>query len=200
MVGSFVFDAELRNTTGKGAARRMRYAGKVPAILYGSGEPVGLVLDHNHVLKRLESEAVYSHVLTIRFGGKEERAILKALQRHPARPMVMHMDFQRVNAAEKIRVHVPLHFTHQETSIGVKKGGSVTHHMADVEVACLPDLLPEYIEVDLANVDLGESVHLSDLKVPEGVEILALVHGVEHDATVAAIQSNRSGETEADAT
>lgn len=200
MVGSFVFDAEVRNTTGKGAARRMRHAGKVPAILYGSGEPVGLVLDQNHVLKRLENEAVYSHVLTIRFGGKEERAILKALQRHPARPMVMHMDFQRVNAAEKIRVHVPLHFTHQETSIGVKKGGLVTHHMADVEVACLPDLLPEYIEVDLANVDLGESVHLSDLKVPEGVEILALLHGGEHDATVAAIQSNRSGEAEADAT
>jgi len=195
MVGSFIFDAELRDNTGKGDARRLRRAGKVPAILYGGGEPLALLLDHNQVVKRLENEAVYSHILSIRFGEQEERVVLKDLQRHPARPIIMHMDFQRVNALEKIRMHVPLHFIHQETSIGVKKGGLVTHNMVDIEVVCLPDLLPEYIEVDLAGVDLGQVVRLSDLKVPEGVEIFAL-HGVEHDAIVAAIQPNRPTDIE----
>jgi large subunit ribosomal protein L25 len=191
MAGSFVFDAEIRSSTGKGDARRLRKAGKVPAVLYGRGEPVGLVLEHSKVLKNLESEAVYSHILTVNVGGKEEQAILKGLQRHPSKPIVMHMDFQRVSAADKIKVHVPLHFVNQEVSVGVKKGGVVNHSLVDVEVVCLPDRLPEYIEVDLANVDVGQSVHLSDLKMPAGVEIVALLHGPEHDIPVAVIQSSR---------
>lgn len=196
MVGSFVFDAELRTNTGKGDARRLRRAGKVPAVLYGgNADPIGLVLEHNKVVKSLESEAVYSHVLTVKVSGREERAILKGLQRHPSKPIIMHMDFQRVSRGEKIRVHVPLHFVNQDTSVGVKKGGVVTHNLVDVEVACTPDQLPEYIEVDLAHVDVGQSVHLSDLKVPEGVEILALAHGPEHDLPVAAIQSGRVAES-----
>jgi large subunit ribosomal protein L25 len=196
MVGSFTFEAELRSGAGKGDSRRLRRANKIPAVLYGgSAEPVGLVLDHNKVVKSLENEAVYSHVLTVKVNGHEEKAILKGLQRHPSRPMIMHMDFQRVSGGEKIRVHVPLRFVNQDTSVGVKKGGVVTHNLVDVEVACTPDRLPEYLEVDLAHVDVGQSVHLSDLKVPEGVEILALAHGPEHDLPVAAIQSGKVAES-----
>lgn len=195
MAGSFVFEAESRKVTGRGDARRLRQAGKVPAILYGGGgEPEGLILIHNKVVKNLENEAVYSHVLTIKVDGREERAILKDLQRHPSKPIIMHMDFQRISAADKIRVHVPLHFVNQESSVGAKKGGIITHNMVDVEVACLPDNLPEYLEVDLAQVDIGQSVHLSEIKLPAGVEIIALAHGAEHDLPVAVIQSNRSAE------
>ena len=196
MAGSFVFDAELRANLGRGNARRLRQAVKVPAIIYGGGQdPVGLVLEHHKVIKSLENEAVYSHLLTINVGGKQETAILKDLQRHPAKPVVMHMDFQRVSAAEKIRVHVPLHFINQETSVGAKKGGVVTHNLVDVEIVCLPDRLPEFLEVDIAQVDVGESVHLSDLKVPEGVELVALLHGPEHDLPVAVIQPGRISES-----
>lgn len=196
MAGSFVFDAETRVAVGRGDARRLRKAGKVPAILYGGGtDPLCLVLDHNQVVKNLENEAVYSHILTVKFDGGEERAILKDLQRHPSKSVIMHMDFQRVKASEKIRVHVPLHFINQDTSVGAKKGGVVTHNLVDVEVVCLPDRLPEYLEVDLASIDVGQSVHLSELKVPEGVEIVALSHGAEHDSPVASIQSARTSES-----
>lgn len=192
MAGSFEFDAESRPLLGRGPARRLRAAGKVPAVLYGAGgEPVGLALDHNKVIKALENEATYSHILTIRYDGKAETAILKDLQRHPSRPVIMHMDFQRVSESQKIRVHVPLHFVNEDISVGAKKGGVVTHNLVDVEVTCLPARLPEFIGVDLAKVDLGQSVHLSDLKVPGGVDIVALLHGPEHDQVVASIQSGR---------
>jgi len=195
MVGSFEFDAELRTKTGKGDARRTRREGKVPAILYGgNAEPVQLNLNHNQVSKRLENEAVYSHILTLKFEGREEKAILKAMQRHPARPIIMHMDFQRVDEKPKLRVHVPLHFTNQETSVGVKKGGVVTHALVEVEVDCLPQHLPEFIEVDLANLDVGGSIHLSDIKIPAGVEIHALMQGADHDLLVAAIHATRTSD------
>lgn len=195
MASSFVFEAESRKVTGRGDARRLRQAGKVPAILYGGGgEPEGLVLIHNKVMKSLENEAVYSHILTVNVDGREVRAILKDLQRHPSKPIIMHMDFQRVSTADKIKVHVPLHFVNQETSVGVKKGGIVTHNMVDVEITCLPDILPEYIEVDMAQVDIGQSVHLSEVKVPAGVEIVTLAHGADHDLPVAVIQANRASE------
>lgn len=195
MVGSFEFDAELRTKTGKGDARRTRREGKVPAILYGgNAEPVQLNLNHNQVSKRLENEAVYSHILTLKFEGREEKAILKAMQRHPARPIIMHMDFQRVDEKAKLRVHVPLHFTNQETSVGVKKGGVVTHALVEVEVDCLPQHLPEFIEVDLANLDVGGSIHLSDIKIPAGVEIHALMQGADHDLLVVAIHATRTSD------
>ena len=192
MAGSYVFEAEARPALGRGHSRRLRQAGKIPAVLYGAGaEPVGLAFDHNKVVKALENEATYSHILTIRYDGKAETAILKDLQRHPSRPIIMHMDFQRVSQSQKIRVHVPLHFVNQETSVGVKKGGVVTHNLVDVEVTCLPAHLPEFIEADLANIDLGQSIHLSELKVPGGVELVQLLHGPEHDQVVAVIQSGR---------
>lgn len=195
MAGEFEFPATERSPGGKGAARRLRRTDKVPAILYGGGAaPVALSLNQNEVLKRLENEAVYSHVLTIKLPEREEKAILKALQRHPSRPVITHMDFQRVSAAEKIRVHVPLHFLGETTCPGVKKGGIVSHSLMDVEVSCLPGNLPEFLEVDLSGLDLGQVLHLSDVKLPPDVEIIALTHGSEHDLQVAAIQVPRSGE------
>lgn len=192
MAGSFVFESESRAVLGRGHSRRLRQAGKIPAVLYGGGvDPVGLILDHNKVLKALESDATYSHILTLRFDGKEETAILKDIQRHPSRPIIMHMDFQRVSESQKIRVHVPIHFVNQETSVGAKKGGVITHSLVDVEVVCLPGRLPEFIQVDLGSLDVGQSVHLSDLKLPPGVEIVELLHGAEHDQVVAAIQPGR---------
>lgn len=197
MVGSFDFDAELRTTTGKGEARRSRRLGKVPAIIYGGGaEPVQLYLSHHRVARALQDDAVYSHILTLKIEGKEEKAVLKALQRHPSRPIIMHMDFLRVNEKDKLRVHIPLHFINQETSVGVKKGGLVNHALVEVEVICLPQDMPEFIEVDMAQIDLGGMVHLSDLKLPSGVEVAELTHGVSNDRTVASIHSNRPPEVD----
>lgn len=199
MAGSYILEAAVRNAPGRGGARRLRREGKIPAILYGgAGEPLELVFDHNKINKALEDEATYSHILTIRYDGKEETAILKAMQRHPSRPVILHMDFQRVSESQKIRVHVPLHFINQDTSVGVKKGGVVTHAMTEVEVTCLPARLPEYIEVDLAKIDVGMTIHLSDLKLPPGVESVELLHGPGHDQSVAAIQPPRVS-TEAEA-
>lgn len=192
MASSFVFEAEARSVTGRSNARALRREGKIPAILYGGdGAPVGLVFDHNKIIKALEDDATYSHILTIRVNGKDETAILKALHRHPSRPVILHMDFQRVSESQKIRVHVPLHFLNQETSVGAKKGGVITHSMVDVEVVCLPARLPEFIAVDMAKMDVGQQIHLSDLKIPGGVEIVELLHGEGHDQVVAAIQPAR---------
>lgn len=194
MAGSYVFDAELRKDLGRGHSRRLRVEGKIPAVLYGgTGEPVGITLDHNKVNKALEDEATYSHILTLRIDGKDETAILKDMQRHPSRPIILHMDFQRVTESQKIKVHVPLHFLNQETSVGAKKGGVITHAMVDVEVTCLPARLPEFIAIDMAKLDIGQSVHLSDIKVPPGVQIVELLHGEGHDQLVAAIQAPRVG-------
>jgi large subunit ribosomal protein L25 len=194
MVGGFEFEAELRVAGGKGTARRLRRLHKVPGILYGAGgDPVALSLDHNEVLKKLANEAVYSHVLTVRVAGREEKAVLKALQRHPSRPIVMHMDFLRVSATEKVRVHVPLHFLNEAMCPGLKKGGMVSRNLVDVEVACLPGDLPEFIEVDLGAMDLGQTLHLSDLQLPSNVELPALSQGAEHDLPVVAIQISRTG-------
>lgn len=194
MVGSnFDFDAELRTKTGKGDARRARRQNKIPAIVYGgNAAPVQLNLIHHVVVRALQNEAVYSHILTLKYDGKEEKAILKAVERHPSRPIIMHLDFQRVSESEKLHVHVPLHFVNQETSLGVKKGGIINHAMVEVEVVCLPKYLPEFIEVDMALVDLGGLVHLSDLKLPEGVGLVELIHGSEHDLPVASIHNARS--------
>lgn len=194
MAGSYVFEAEVRKTQGRGESRRLRVEGRIPAVLYGgSAEPIGLAFDHNKITKALEDESTYSHILTLRFDGKEETAILKDMQRHPSRPIILHMDFQRVSESQKIKVHVPIHFLNQETSVGAKKGGVVNHALVDIEVTCLPARLPEFIAVDLAKLDIGQSVHLSDVKVPPGVQIVELLHGAGHDQLVAAIHAPRVG-------
>ncbi len=193
MSSEFVLTAEPRTEQGKGASRRLRREGKVPAILYGAGkDPVPLSLNHNELLKQLENEAFYSHILTVELDGKTEQAVLKDLQRHPAKPFILHLDLMRVSAGEKIRVNVPLHFVGEDVAPGVKIGGGiVTHAVTEVEISCLPKDLPEYIEVDLSTLELGESLHLSDLKLPPGVELVQLLQGEEHDVAVAAIQATR---------
>ncbi len=190
----FEFLAETRTESGSGAARRLRRQHKIPAVLYGGNQnPVNLTLDHNDVLKHLDHEAVYSHILDLKVDGKAEKAILKDVQKHPAKPKIFHLDFMRVSANEKIRVHVPLHFLNEETSVGAKKGGVTTHSLVDIEVACLPGALPEYIEVDLADLDVGDSIHLTDIKLPEGVEIITLLQEGEHDLSVVSIAAAKGG-------
>jgi len=194
----FEFVAESRGQSGKSAARLARRQGNVPAIIYGGhGQPQMLVLNHNDVIRHLEHEAVYSHVLDITVDGKTEQAILKGVQRHPAKVQILHLDFFRVNMSEAVKVHVPLHFINEATSIGGKKGGIVTHSMVDVEVLCLPSALPEYLEVDLAGLDIGETIHLSNVVLPAGIEIVVLAQGPEHDLPVASMMASKASKDEA---
>ena len=189
----FEFVAESRGQSGKSAARRARRQGNVPAVIYGgSNEPQMLVLSHNEVIKHLEHEAVYSHVLDITVDGKTEKAILKGVQRHPARVQILHLDFFRVNMSEVVKVHVPLHFINEHTSVGGKKGGIAAHSLIDVEVSCLPSVLPEFIEVNLAGLDIGGTIHLSDIILPEGIEIVVLAQGLEHDLPVVSMMASKA--------
>ncbi len=200
MSNVFEFVAATRDMSGKSAAKATRRQGKVPAVMYGgAGAPEMLVLDHNEVVKHLEHEAVYSHVLDVTVDGKPQKALLKDVQRHPAKPQVLHMDFMRVDETHKVKMHVPLHFINEETCVGVKLGGVVTHAMVEVEVACLPSALPEYLEVDLAKVGLGEVLHLSDIVLPAGVEISQLAQGEDHDHPIAQVMKTRGGVEEASA-
>ena len=189
----FEVNAEARTDTGKGASRRLRRAGQVPGILYGADkEPLMLSVSHNALIRHLEEEAFYTHLLTIKIDGKAEKAVLKDLQRHPARPFVMHADFQRVDANTTLHMHIPLHFINEDTCIGVKMGGgAISHQTTEVLIHCLPQNLPEYIEVDMQDIDVGQTLHLSDLKLPEGVEIPELAHGAEHDHPVVAVHKPR---------
>jgi large subunit ribosomal protein L25 len=198
MSNVFEFVAESRTASGTGSARRERRAGNVPAVIYGGhSDPQMLVLSHNEVIKHLEHEAVYSHVLDVTVDGKTEKAILKGVQRNPAKFQILHLDFLRVDMSEAVKVHVPLHFINEATSVGIKKGGVATHSMVDVEVSCLPAVLPEFIEVDLANLDVGSTLHLSDLVLPNGVEIVALAQGEDHNLPVVTISTVRGGSTAA---
>jgi large subunit ribosomal protein L25 len=193
MSNVFEFVANSRGQSGKGAARRVRRQGDVPAVIYGGHkEPQMLVLNHNDVIKHLAHEAVYSHVLDVTVDGKTEKAILKGIQRNPAKFQILHLDFQRVSMTEAVKVHVPLHFVNENTSVGGKKGGIAAHSMVDVEVSCLPSALPEYLEVDLAKLDIGESLHLSDIVLPAGVEIVVLAQGSEHDLPVVSMMSSKA--------
>tara|TARA_R110002073_G_scaffold315940_2_gene488665 strand:+ start:22929 stop:23573 length:645 start_codon:yes stop_codon:yes gene_type:complete len=191
MSGEFIVNAELRADQGKGASRRLRrLENKVPAILYGVNgkDPVALSLKDNEIKKSLSNEAFYSHILTIKYDNKEESAILKDLQRHPARGDVMHADFLRVTKDQVIHVNVPLHFINEEACKGVKlAGGTISHQILEVEVICLPGDLPEFIEVDMLDVDLETIIHLSDLVLPKGVTIAALQHGDDHNLPVASV-------------
>ena len=189
MSDEFDLIAELREDQGKGASRRLRRQLKVPAIIYGAGRPPRpLAFDHNKVLQQLENESFYSSILNIKVGDKSQAAILKDLQRHPAKNQILHMDFQRIVEDEEIRMNVPLHFIGEDVAPGVKQaGGSVSHLMTDVEIVCLPRYLPEYIDVDVSGLELDEMLNLSDLKLPEGVEIPALAQGPEADRAVVSI-------------
>lgn len=178
MATSFELNAESRNDMGKGASRRLRRAGKVPGIIYGGDTaPQNLSVGHNELLRRLEDEAFYSHILTINIDGKAEQAVLRDLQRHPAKPVVLHLDLQRVKAGETLRMHVPLHFLGEQECPGVKThGGIVSHNRVEVEVECLPKDLPEFISVDASQLNIGESIHLSQLTLPAGVTLVELLN------------------------
>lgn len=197
MSNVFEFVAQARGQSGKNAARNARRQGNVPAVIYGGHQdPQMLVLNHNEVIKHLEHEAVYSHILDVTIDGKTEKAVLKGVQRNPAKFQIMHLDFMRVSMSETIKVHVPLHFVNEDTSIGGKKGGVAAHSLVDVEVSCLPGALPEFIEVDLAKLDIGASIHLSDLVLPAGIEIVALTHGPEHDLPVVSMMPGKVAQDE----
>lgn len=197
----FVLNAEPREGRGKNASRRLRREGRVPAVLYGGGQaPESLSLEQAQIKQQLGNEAFYSHILQINIGSRQEQAILRDLQRHPFKPLALHMDLQRVTADQEIRVHVPLHFVKESSARGVKEqGGVVSHLMIDVEVSCLPGNLPEFIEVDVANLGMGESIHLSELKLPAGVEIVQLAQGSEYDVPVVSIHHARTAAAEEEA-
>ena len=186
---AFKFNAEVRQAQGKGASRRLRHTGMVPAVIYGAGgEAQSISLRHNEMIRNLQEEAFYSQIITVDFGDRKEQVILRDLQRHPAKPIIMHADLQRISDDQEIRVHVALHFLNEEASKGVKEqGGAVNHSMSEVEVSCLPKNLPEFIEVDMINVEKGQILHLSDLKLPEGVSLPQLALGEDHDNAIAAI-------------
>lgn len=196
----FEIQAELRTDAGKGASRRLRRADKLPAILYGGKkDAVALTLDHNKVNNMADSEAFYSHILTLVIDGKKHKAILKDVQRHPYKPKLTHLDFQRVEAGQKLHTHVPLHFLNEKSAIGVKdEGGVVVHHLNDVEVECLPKDLPEYLEIDIADMKLGDTLHLTDIKLPKGIELMELNKGADHDQAVVSISAPRVQKEETD--
>ena len=189
MADKFDLIAEFREDIGKGASRRLRHQGMVPAVIYGAGRPPrSIAFDHNKVIKQLESESFYSSVLTIKVGDKSQAVILKDLQRHPSRRLIMHMDFQRIVEDQVIRMNVPIHLANADVAVGVKLGGgSVSHLINDIEVVCLPKDLPEYLEIDIADLELDEMRYLSDLPLPEGVEIPALAQGDEANRPVVSI-------------
>jgi large subunit ribosomal protein L25 len=193
---SFELGAEFRDGQGKGASRRLRHAGKVPAILYGgNSEPRSVSLDHQKLMTLVDNEKFYSSIINLVVGDKKQAAIVKDLQMHPARNAIVHVDLQRVVETEKIRIHIPIHFKGEAASPGVKtQGGVVSHRIADVEISCLPKDLPEFIELDLSQMGLNESKHLSDLPLPAGVSIPAIAKG---NATVVTIHPPRAEEPEA---
>jgi large subunit ribosomal protein L25 len=194
MSTSFELTAQLRTDLGKGASRRLRHAGHVPAIMYGAGkDPIALTFSHNELQRNLANEAFYSHILTINIDGQaSEKAVLKDLQRHPSRPILMHMDLLRVSETDEITIHVPLHFINEDSCAGVKTGGGIVSHlMVELEIRCLPKDLPEFIAVDIAPMQIGDIVHLSELNLPNGVHIPSLVHG---DQAVVSLHLPRGGE------
>ena len=192
MKENFVVNAEPRNDQGKGASRRLRREGKVPAVVYGGkDQPVSVAVSGNEMFKHLKVEAFYSHLLTLKIGAESQQVVLKDLQRHPVSVYAIHVDFQRVLADKLLRMHVPLHFKGADIAPGVKTGqGIVEHQLNQVEVECLPKDLPEFIEVDLSALNVNESVHLAQLKLPEGVTLVQLKHG--NDQSVASVHLPRA--------
>jgi large subunit ribosomal protein L25 len=178
--------AEKRDVQGTSASRRLRHAGKVPAVLYGAGkDPELLTLDHNSIFHNLENEAFHSSILTVEVAGKKEKAILRDVQMHPFKPIVVHMDLQRISAKDKIHMSVPLHFTGEDVAPGVKlENGVASHLITELDIICLPADLPEYIEVDVSDMHIGDTIHLSEIKLPEGVESTTLAHGGDDQAVV----------------
>ena len=194
MKAAFELAGEPRAQLGRTDSRRLRKAGKVPAIMYGGGEaPEALVLDHNALKNQMSREAFYTSILTLKIGSKAQQVVVKGVERHPARPLIMHLDFQRVREDVEITISVRIHFIGEAEAKGVKdQGGVVDHLLTDVEIRCLPRYLPEYLELDVTALELNQIYHLSDIKVPEGVTLVALAGG--HDHPVVAVNPPRAEE------
>ena len=205
MSETFEVIAQPRSDAGKGASRRLRREGLVPAIVYGGHrEPEMISISHNELVQQLEQEAFYSHILDLKVGEESSAVVLKDLQRHPAKPFVLHVDFQRVSMDEKIRMMVPLHFVNEATATGVKMGGAVSHNLTEIEVTCLAKDLPEFIGLDMANMDIGDIVYLSEVPLPEGVQLahapdpdvpVVIIHGGHGGADEEAAEGGEEGET-----
>ena len=197
MSTNFTINAKSREDTGKGASRRLRrLTGEVPAIIYGGkkdAEKISIL--HKDITKALENDAVYSSIISLSIDGKAEDTIIKDIQRHPAKQIILHMDFLRVSKTTKLQTRVPLNFINEDICVGVKLGGGlIAHTMTDIEVSCLPKDLPESIDVDMAEVDVGQIVHLSDLTLPDGVESVSLSQGADYDLTVATVNKQKAVE------
>ena len=191
----FEINAQARTLQGSGASRRLRRAGKVPGIIYGGeATPQAIEIDHNELLINLKKEAFHASILSIVLDGKKQQVLLRDTQRHAFKPLILHVDFQRVDATHELHIKVPLHFVNEETAPGVKlSGGLVNHVMTEVDVHCLAKDLPEFIEVDLSALKVGDSIHLSQLKLPKGVK---LVHHTGDDSVVVGVVSKGGGATE----
>jgi large subunit ribosomal protein L25 len=201
MSQDFVIEAFPRDDQGRGASRRLRREErKIPAIIYGAGkEATPISIWHNELKKALENEAFFSHILTIELNGKKESVIMKDLQRHPYKLLLTHADFLRVEKDQEIFVHVPLHLLNEDSAPAIKTMGGVAFRlMTEVEVACLPQDLPEFIEIDMIDVEMDQIVHMSDLKLPKGVRIPALQHGAEHDQAVVSVSKPKGIKTDDD--
>jgi large subunit ribosomal protein L25 len=193
---SIVINAVSRNAKGTGASRRLRRAGNVPGVVYGGDKAATPIeLNHKDLFLQFRHEAFHASILSLVLDGKKEDVLLRDYQMHPVRNTIQHVDFQRVSATEKIHVKVPFHFINDDVAPGVKIGGGIVAHiMTEADVSCLAKDLPEFIQVDLASLEIGQSVHLSEIKLPAGVEFLQLTHG--NDAAVASIAKTRGSESE----
>ncbi|PVV15077.1 MAG: 50S ribosomal protein L25/general stress protein Ctc [gamma proteobacterium symbiont of Ctena orbiculata] len=195
MSANFEINAQPRNDSGKGASRRLRRTGLVPGIVYGAHkEPTMISVPHNELVHSLENEGFYANLLSLKLGKKKETVVLKDLQRHPAKPFLLHVDFQRVQADEKIRLHIPLHFINESISPGIKSGGQASHVMSDMEISCLPKDLPEFIEIDMANLEMGAILHASEVTLPDGVTLIT--HEGNEDPIVVTIHTAHTTEVE----
>ncbi len=197
MTDLFTLEAELRTDLGKGASRRLRHANKVPAILYGEGqEPVSLTLEHKNVFRAQQEEAFYSHVLTLNIAGKPVECLIKDMQRHPFKDIVMHLDFIRIDANHALHTNVPVHFINEENIS--KTGATLAHHVTEIAITCLPKDLPEFIEVDLVDLEVGQTLHLSDVKLPTGVTSDELAKGESHDQAVVTANAPKGSSSDDD--
>lgn len=188
-MSDFTIIAEKRDDLGKGASRRLRHAGVVPGIIYGAGmEPVAFQVKHTELEKMLLHEAFFSSILSLDLEGKKEQVVAKDMQRHPFRNKIMHLDLLRIRASEKIVMNIPVHFINDETCVGVKQGGILNRIITDLEISCLPADLPEYIKVDVQHLEIGDSIHLSEVQLPPGVELSELIHDEEEDQAIIQVQ------------
>ena len=201
MPNNFALSARKRDLFGKGEVRRMRRLNdEIPAVIYGGEiEPQSIRLVHKDVMKALEKESFYAHIINLIIDGKDEEVVVKDIQRHPAKAVVLHMDFLRIKKSTSLNIKIPLHFLNGDICVGVKKqGGIISHTMSELEVKCLPKDLPARIEVDVSHLAVGETLHISNINLPKGVESVALKQGPEYDLPVAVVNKSKGSSAATD--